>query len=78
MQKNAIIAKQKLIGPNFLRRFLFNNGKEAAEKVNEICGDVEGWWRQSHIQKAREEWCWQYARTSKNWRWEWIKAIWKL
>ena len=57
---------------------LYNNGKEAAEKVNEIWGDVEGWWRQSHIQKAREEWCWQYARTSKNWRWEWIKTLWKL
>ena len=57
---------------------LIDNSKGAAEKVNEIWGDVMGWWEQPHIQKAREEWCWQYARTSKHWRWEWIKAIWSL
>ena len=57
---------------------LIDNSKGAAEKVNEIWGDVMGWWEQPHIQKAREEWCWQYARTSKHWRLEWIKAIWKL
>jgi len=53
----------------------FNNGSEAAEKVNEIWDDVEGWWQQPDVQKARKDWARQYASTSKNWRREWTKAI---
>lgn len=51
---------------------------EAAEKVNQIWDDVEGWWKQPKVQKARKEWAWQYARTSKYWRWEWIKFLRKI
>ena len=57
---------------------LFNNGKEAAEKVNEIWDNVEEWWKQPKVQRARKNWAWQYARTSKHWRWEWIKFLWKI
>ena len=57
---------------------LFHNERDAAMKVNEIWNNLSGWWEQPHIQKAREEWSWQYARYSKHWRWEWIKALWKL
>ena len=57
---------------------IFTSEKEAARKVDEIWEDVMGWWEQVEVQKAREEWVWRYARKSKNWRREWIKALWKL
>ncbi len=56
---------------------LFNNAEDAAKKINEIWNDIEGWWRQPSVQGARKEWSWQYARTNKRWRREWIKEIWK-
>ena len=57
---------------------LFNSGDETAEKVNEIWDDIEYWWKQPAIQEATKNWAWEYARTSTNWRKEWIKAIWEL
>ncbi|MCF7822815.1 MAG: LIC12162 family protein [Candidatus Marinimicrobia bacterium] len=57
---------------------LFENGQEAAIKVNEIWDDVTEWWNQSSIQTARHNWVSQYALKSRNWRWQWIKALWNL
>lgn len=57
---------------------LWETGYQAAQKVNEIWDDLEEWWKQPELQKARKEWAWQYARTSKHWRRDWIKAIWNL
>lgn len=57
---------------------LFQTGQDAAKKVNEIWDDVEGWWNQEQIQKARKDWCYQYARTNKFWWWEWTKELWKM
>jgi len=38
--------------------------ESAAAKINEIWSDVEGWWSQSHVQKARKQFCDQFAKTS--------------
>jgi putative transferase (TIGR04331 family) len=57
---------------------LFQTGQDAARKVNEIWDDVGGWWNQGQIQKARRDWCYQYARTSKFWWWKWAKTLWKM
>ncbi len=57
---------------------LYHCGVEAANKVNEIWDNVQDWWNQKTIQDARKEWCYQYARTSKLWWWEWAKALWKI
>lgn len=54
---------------------LFNSGHDAASKVNEIWNDVDLWWAQKDIQEARQKFCWNYARTSKFWFFEWIKMI---
>jgi putative transferase (TIGR04331 family) len=54
---------------------LFSNPIKAAKRVNDIFNDAQGWWNQEEIQIARKNWTWQFARTSKNWRREWIKAI---
>ena len=37
-----------------------------AKKVNEIWGDVNGWWKQKSVQDARLQFCDEYARTSQN------------
>lgn len=50
---------------------LYYNPEDAANKVNEIWDDVQGWWQQQEVQEAKNEFCWQFARTSKNWRKEW-------
>ncbi|MBA7536407.1 hypothetical protein ES705_28671 [subsurface metagenome] len=57
---------------------LWETGGQAAQKVNEIWDNVNEWWNQPKIQKARKEWAWNYARTSKHWRRDWIKVIWNL
>tara|TARA_X000000950_G_C13910764_1_gene658914 strand:+ start:2759 stop:4564 length:1806 start_codon:yes stop_codon:yes gene_type:complete len=38
----------------------------AAEKINEIWDNVENWWDQSNLQKARQEFCHRYAKKSQN------------
>lgn len=57
---------------------MYQNGRDAAEKVNEVWDNVQSWWNQKVIQDARKDWCYQYARTSKLWWWEWAKALWKM
>lgn len=50
---------------------LYYNPEDAANKVNEIWDDVQGWWQKPEVQKAKDDFCWRFARTSKNWRKEW-------
>jgi putative transferase (TIGR04331 family) len=57
---------------------LYKNGEQAASKVNEIWNDIGGWWHGTQIQNVREMWSNKYARTSKNWRSEWVKMLWNL
>lgn len=38
----------------------------AAQKVNEVWDDVDGWWGQSAVQKARSQFCDRYARVSQS------------
>lgn len=39
--------------------------ESAALKVNQVWDDVENWWKSREVQNARENFCHQYARTSK-------------
>ena len=39
--------------------------ESAALKISDVWDDVEMWWQSSKVQKARREFCSQYARTSK-------------
>lgn len=47
----------------------------AAAKVNEIFNDPASWWNQSEIQKAKDEFCFQFARTSDKWLDEWKEEL---
>jgi len=54
---------------------LFHSSVDAAQKVNEIWGDIEDWWGQPKIQIARSDWAFNYARVTKTWWVEWVKAL---
>jgi putative transferase (TIGR04331 family) len=56
----------------------YDNPIDSAKKANKIWNDVNSWWQNPVLQKARTDWVWNYARTSKHWRREWIKIIWRL
>ena len=43
-----------------------DNPESAAQKVNEVWDDVDGWWGQSAVQEARKQFCDRYARVSQN------------
>jgi len=50
---------------------LHDTPEQAASKVNEICEDPIAWWKQSAIQEAKDQFCFQFARTSGKWLEEW-------
>ena len=44
---------------------LFHASPEsAARQINEVSGDIQGWWQQGKIQATRKAFCDEYARTS--------------
>lgn len=49
--------------------------ESAAAFVNEISNDTISWWNQPHVQKAKDEFCFQFARTSANWLNEWKEEL---
>ena len=57
---------------------LFDTPEGAAEKVNEIWDNVQGWWQKLEVQKAKDEFCHHFAFTSKNWRREWLQFFKRL
>jgi putative transferase (TIGR04331 family) len=50
---------------------LHDTPEQAADKVNEISGDPISWWKQPDIQEAKDQFCFQFARTSDKWLEEW-------
>ncbi len=52
--------------------------ESAAAKVIEVYNDPEAWWFQPDVQDAKDQFCEQYARTSKNWINEWARVIDKI
>ena len=49
--------------------------ESAAAKVNKISHDPASWWNQPEIQRAKDKFCFQFARTSDNWLDEWKKEL---
>jgi putative transferase (TIGR04331 family) len=65
----------KLLQENGL---LFDNPVAAAQHINIIWDDVEGWWNRKNVKDARQEWADNLAKTSPFWWWHWAVAVWKL
>lgn len=54
---------------------LFENPIEAAEFVEIVYGNVASWWQSDNVQRVREEFCYQYARTSSSWADDWVEEF---
>lgn len=54
------------------------SGADAAEQLMRVYDDIEKWWEQPDIQKVRKELCETYAKVSKYWWFDWMKALWRL
>ena len=54
---------------------LYHTPEAAAEKVNAVYPDVEGWWNRPELQLAVNNFCNRYARTSDNFINEWVKEL---
>ncbi len=54
---------------------LFKNPLSAAKKVKEIFNDPIKWWLSNDVQKARLEFCNQYAYARKDWLKMWIQEL---
>lgn len=57
---------------------LFEDSEEAAQHINRIHDDIEGWWNGAEVQDARRQWADQFAKTDRFWWWQWMKALAKL
>lgn len=57
---------------------LHYDGISAAEIINSISSDIISWWESELIQNARLSWKFNFAKTGKNWRRQWAKAIWEI
>lgn len=42
------------------------SAESAANKVNAVWNDVDGWWKKPQVQKARKQFCDRYARTTEH------------
>lgn len=51
---------------------------DAADHINEIGDDIEGWWHSPEVQNARKQWAEHFAKTDKLWWWQWMKALARL
>ncbi len=54
---------------------LFDDPIIASRFVETVYKDINSWWYSTDVQKAREEFCYVYARTSENWADEWVKEF---
>lgn len=57
---------------------LFHDPIKAAEQVNAIWDDVQGWWLHSSRQNARLEFMDAFCQADRNWQKKWIKAFRKI
>ncbi|MCP5370551.1 MAG: hypothetical protein H6907_02365 [Hyphomicrobiales bacterium] len=57
---------------------LHRSGRSAGAQVNAVWDDVESWWRDRPVQRARQQWCHQYARTHPFWWAFWLAGLWRL
>lgn len=56
-------------------KILFYDEVAAAKHINNINEDIDSWWLSPKVQKAREKFCYYYARTSDDWAEDWMKEF---
>ncbi|MBW8308962.1 MAG: hypothetical protein K0M45_04910 [Candidatus Paracaedibacteraceae bacterium] len=59
-------------------KIVFETAVEAAEFLNSKTECINKWWDSTEVQMARKRFCDSYARTDKNYLWQWVKTLLKL
>jgi putative transferase (TIGR04331 family) len=54
---------------------VYDSPQAAAEKINKIWDDVDGWWSDPETQRAKDDFCFQFARSQPDWRKEWASFV---
>lgn len=54
---------------------LHDTAESAAQFMNKIYQDIDGWWLSQDVQAAKDKWVNQFARSSESWQKEWIEII---
>ena len=57
---------------------LFEDGSRCAEAAADLFGHAKEWWSSPEIQEIRRLYCARFARTSPDWRKEWVAALRRL
>lgn len=58
---------------------IFHSSPEsAARMLNKIADNPEPWWSSAEVQQARQIFCNNFAKTSKNWIKDWVRSLVKL
>jgi len=57
---------------------LHDDAEAAARHINDIAGDIAGWWRRDDTQSARRQWADAFARADRIWWWSWLTALRKI
>lgn len=57
---------------------LHDSPESAARYINKIWDDLPQWWSSPDVQAARRSWADRYARTSRFWWLDWMRALAKL
>ena len=56
-------------------KILHSSPESAAEHLRTVYHDIDHWWRHPDVQQARSNFCSIFARTTKHWIDEWVKAL---
>lgn len=60
------------------QKILFDSPEDAAKHINDVWDNLDEWWQSPDVQRARKDWCYEYARTSPLWLFHWIRALIRL
>ena len=71
LRKSAVPAFEKLVQAGILHY----SPESAAKKLTEIYSDPLAWWDSPEVQKAKDQFCHQFARTSETWLQDWKNEV---
>ncbi len=54
---------------------LFHRPEDAAAQLNRVIGDPQAWWQSEEVQRARRDFCRQFARADDGWPRKWRRAL---
>ncbi|NCI49088.1 hypothetical protein GWC95_04085 [Sediminibacterium roseum] len=56
-------------------KIIFTDPSEAANHLNEVYNDIDGWWQSENVQQAVKSFIYKYARPHQQWRSVWLRTF---